>query len=83
MLPRIISAQHDGAYRVWLEFSDGAMGTVNLEPELHGPLFEPLRDETLFSKLRLDADLRTVAWPNGADLAPEFLRELLESGITK
>ena len=41
-------------------------------------MFEPLKDKALFSTVRLDATLRTITWQNGADLAPEFLLELLE-----
>jgi hypothetical protein len=40
-------------------------------------LFEPLRDLAFFSQLRLHPDIHTLVWPNGADLAPEFLRERL------
>lgn len=36
-----------------------------------------LRDKALFAQLRLHPELRTVVWPNGADLAPEFLRGLV------
>jgi hypothetical protein len=79
MLPRITMARHDDAYRVWLRFTDGAEGVVDLSDELHGPLFEPLRDPALFAQLRLHPELHTVVWPNGADIAPEFLRERLRS----
>ncbi len=64
---------HD--YVVWLRFNDGAEGEVNLENELDGEFFSPLRDKALFSQLRVDAELDTIVWPNGADLAPEFLYE--------
>ena len=77
MLPRITDARYLRDYIVWLQFSDGAEGDVDLAAELHGPLFEPLRDLTLFSQLRLHPDIHTLVWPNGADLAPEFLRERL------
>ncbi len=64
-----------GAYRLWLHFSDGMVGQVDLADELDGPMFAPLRDAALFDQVRVDPDVRTVTWPNGADLAPEFLRE--------
>jgi|WetSurMetagenome_2_1015567.scaffolds.fasta_scaffold64748_3 hypothetical protein len=41
-------------------------------------MFEPLKDKALFSTVRLDAILKTIAWQNGADFAPDFLLELLE-----
>jgi hypothetical protein len=62
---------------LWLRFSDGAEGEADLAAELEGPVFAPLRDPALFSAAALDPELRTVVWPNGADLAPEFLRTLL------
>jgi hypothetical protein len=45
--------------------------------ELTGPIFEPLRDVEAFKRFRLHPELRTLVWSNGADLAPEFLREKL------
>ena len=50
----------------------------DLFPELWGEMFEPLKDKALFSTVRLDATLKTIAWQNGTDFAPEFLLELLE-----
>ncbi len=62
-------------YRLWLRFNDGTSGTVDMSDELWGPMFEPLKDKTLFAQAALDPELETVTWPNGADLAPEFLYE--------
>jgi hypothetical protein len=36
-------------------------------------MFEPLKDKKLFDQATVDAELETVTWPNGADIAPEFL----------
>jgi hypothetical protein len=41
--------------------------------ELWGPMFEPLKDPDLFFQASVNSELQTVTWPNGADLAPEFL----------
>ena len=54
---------------------DGTEGEVDLEHELDGPIFEPLRDPRYFAQFTVDPELRTVTWPNGADFAPEFLYE--------
>jgi hypothetical protein len=63
-------------YRLSLLFSDGSTRIVDLEAELYGEMFAPLRDPARFAQAFLDPETRTVAWPNGADLAPEFLQEL-------
>lgn len=62
-------------YTIWLRFNDGAEGEVNLQQELEGEMFEPLRDINVFRTFRIDPLLETVTWENGADLAPEFLYE--------
>ena len=59
-------------YVLDLKFADGAHRRVDIESLLHGEVFEPLKDPAFFAQARLDLD--TVTWPNGADLAPEFLR---------
>jgi hypothetical protein len=70
-----------GEYRLWLQFNDGAEGEVDLREHLIGPVFEPLRDPVAFAAVRVDPEIRTIAWPNGADFAPEFLHGLLSSGV--
>jgi Protein of unknown function (DUF2442) len=77
MLPRIVDARYAGGYRVWLRFADGVTGEVDLAAELSGSVFEPLRTIETFAKVRLDLDTDTIAWPNGADFSPTWLREQL------
>jgi hypothetical protein len=74
-MPRVIQARYVRDFVVWLRFSDGAEGEVDLAGELDGPIFEPLRDVAYFRLLSLNPSVHTIAWPNGADLAPEFLYE--------
>lgn len=69
-----------GEYRLWLRFSDGAEGVVDLAPELYGDVFAPLRDPALFRQVFLTS--RTIEWPNGADFAPEFLRQQLQQTVS-
>ena len=80
MLPRVIEVRHVAAYRVWIRFSDGREGEIDLEAELWGPVFEPLRDISEFAKLRVEPELDTVVWPNGADLSPDWLYSQLARG---
>lgn len=64
-------------YRLFLRFNNGEAGEVNLAGELEGEVFGPLRDTALFATASQHPVMRTVAWANGADLAPEFLLELM------
>ncbi len=56
--------------------------SVDLEGELWGEVFEPLKGKTLFAKFVLDKELNTIVWPNGADFAPEFLYQKLRLNYT-
>ncbi len=74
----IQNVEYIGEYRLRLTFFDGFVGEVDLASKLEGkvgPVFEPLRDRTSFAKARVDTELGTIVWPNGADLAPDVLRE--------
>ncbi len=77
MMPRIVDAHYVSGFKIWIRFSDGVEGDVDLSRELTGPIFEPLRDVEAFKRFRLHPELRTLVWSNGADFAPEFLREKL------
>jgi hypothetical protein len=72
MYYNVIAAKPVRDFIVWLKFEDGSEGEVDLASELWGPVFEPLKDPEYFRKLSV-AEYGTIAWPNGADLAPEFL----------
>jgi len=67
------SARHISGHRLWVSFDNGASGEVDLAGQLKGVVFEPLRDPEFFARVSVDPELETVVWPNGADLAPEFL----------
>jgi hypothetical protein len=56
-----------------LGFDDGTVRELDLEAELWGPVFEPLRDLQVFRQVRVDEELGTIVWPNGADLDPDVL----------
>jgi hypothetical protein len=71
----VIEANHVSGYILRIKFRDGTEGEIDLEPELTGPVFEPLRDPEQFKLFRVDPEIHTLVWPNGADLAPEFLHE--------
>ena len=79
MLPCVVDARHAGDYRVWLRFSDGLSGEIDLADQLWGPVFEPLKAIEQFAKLRVDPDTDTITWPNGADLSPQWLHDTLQA----
>jgi len=78
MILRITNAKYTEGYKLYLHFSDGSEGEVNLEPELTGEIFEPLKDLSFFKMFSVNHEIHTIVWPNGADFAPEFLREKLK-----
>jgi hypothetical protein len=70
---RVSEAKYLHDYVIWLKFSDGAEGEIDLRDELSGEVFAPLQDLGEFKRFRVDPELQTIVWENGADLAPEFL----------
>lgn len=77
-LVAVISVKLLGGFEVELTFDDGFVRRIDLDPYLHGPIFQPLRDDPAYFRLaRVDPELRTICWPNGADIDPEVLRYLL------
>lgn len=76
MTPQLTNAEYIDDYRIKVIFDDGMEGVINMEKELWGEVFEPLKDISQFKKFVFDSELRTIIWPStGADLAPEFLYE--------
>jgi hypothetical protein len=72
-LPIVIRAEYRGGHRIRLTFNDGSQKTADFRDWLNGPVFEPLKDEAYFRRFFIEGG--TVAWPNGADIAPETLYE--------
>ena len=74
-LARVTGVRYVRDHVLWLSFSDGLVGEVDLADGLVGPVFEPLRDPKFFAQVRVEGE--SIAWPNGADWAPETLYERL------
>jgi len=74
MLKDIVEVQPLDGYRLHLRFEDGVEGSVDLAEliEFTG-VFAPLRERGYFLQVRVDPDLGTICWPNGADLDPDVL----------
>jgi hypothetical protein len=70
---RIRQAEYLEGHKLKLLFNDNKTKIVDLEKELWGPLYEPLKDVEYFKKVSVDDDFITIQWPNGADFSPNFL----------
>jgi hypothetical protein len=73
MFLHITEAKHIEKYKVEVVFNNGKRGIADLSEALHGPVFEPLKNQEIFSSFVVDKELETLVWPNGADLAPEYI----------
>ena len=73
MFLHVTNARPLDGYRVEVCFDDGREGIADLTEALEGPMFDALKDPDVFRKLRIDEELQTIVWPNGADLAPEYI----------
>jgi hypothetical protein len=71
----VTAVRHESDYRLLLTFDDGSLRLVDLRDQLFGEVFEPLKDINYFKTVRVNPDLDTIVWANGADLAPEYLYE--------
>ncbi len=73
-LVRIKSVETLKDFIVLLEFTDGTKREVDLEPFLHGKIFESLRNNrSAFCAVKIDERMGTIVWENGADIDPDVL----------
>lgn len=78
MIPRVMEAHYVRDFIVHLRFDDETEGDVDLRDELYGEIFAPLKEPSLFQQFSVHPEFHTLTWPNGADLAPEFLYEKVQ-----
>ncbi len=60
-------------YTLEIEFENNHSKIINFLPVLHGEMYGPLRSEEYFDKVKIDTEVRTIFWPNGADYDPSVL----------
>jgi hypothetical protein len=70
---RVTSFEIVVPYTLRITFDDDKQQTINFEDILAGDLYRPLRDPALFRQVRIDPEVHTLVWPNGADFDPETL----------
>jgi hypothetical protein len=78
MLTKVSSLKKLGGFRLRVAFSDGSAGEHDFAAMVNepGPMLEPLRDEVYFARVFLE--FGALTWPNGYDMAPEWLRREME-----
>ena len=70
----VVEARAVGGHRLHLRFADGVEGELDLDRIIRWEgVFAPLLDPARFAEVRVDPDLGTVVWPNGADIDPDVL----------
>ena len=63
------------AHKLELTFQDGLSAVVDLDRVIarFEGVFAPLKDPEYFRTVRVDPEVGTIVWPNGADLCPDVL----------
>jgi hypothetical protein len=82
MLYRIERAEARTGYRLWVRFSDGTEGEVDLSGLVGKGVFDAWRDPSVFESVRVDQEAGTVVWPGDIDLAPDALYKDISSVAT-
>ena len=70
---RVTSFEITNIYTLRIRFDDGTEQTINFQPILKGEIYGPLLDVNLFNQVRLDPEVHTLVWSNGADFDPATL----------
>lgn len=70
---RIIEVKPLENYKVWIKFSDGVEGVVDLSDLVGKGIFSAWKDVNIFNAVFIDPESHTIAWPGGIDLCPDTL----------
>jgi hypothetical protein len=72
---RVRSFEIVAAYTLLVRFDDDTEQAIDFRPVLAGEMYGPLRNLELFNQVRIDPEVETLVWPNGADFDPATLHE--------
>ena len=72
---RVVAFQIAGPHTLRVKFDDASEQQINFQPMLAGKVYGPLRDLALFNQVRIDPEVQTLVWPNGADFDPATLHD--------
>jgi len=61
--------------KLYLTFADGLQAVVEMDRVItsYTGVFSDLTDDNYFKQVRVDPELGTIVWPNGADICPDVL----------
>jgi hypothetical protein len=76
----VVSVKIVAPYTLRVHFNDRSEQTIDFQHVLRGELFQALRDVALFNQVRIDSEVHTLVWPNGADFDPATLHDWPEEG---
>ena len=62
-------------YTLETGFDDGTKQIIDFRPVLAGDLYRPLLELAAFNQVRIDPEVHTLVWPNGADFDPATLHD--------
>lgn len=82
MTKNIKKLQYKKNYTYYVQFEDGIEGEIDLKPFLWGEVFEELKNINYFKKATVDQVGGTISWPNGADIAPETVYDIVSKNLT-
>lgn len=72
---RVVAFDIVGPLTLRVRFDDGSEQVIDFEPILAGKLFGPVRDPAMFKQVKIDPEVHTLVWPNGADFDPATLHD--------
>jgi hypothetical protein len=72
---RVVSFERVAPFTLAVRFDDASEQTIDFRPVFEGQIYGPLRDPAVFDRVRIDPDVHTLVWPNGADFDPETLHD--------
>ena len=62
-------------YTLQVAFDDGTEQRIDFRAVLACEVYGPLRAPELFNQVRIDPEVHTLIWPNGADFDPATLHD--------
>lgn len=76
MIIGVKEVQYIKNYKLQVLFDNNSKKLIDLSSYLEGEIFEPLKNLAYFKQVKVDENIETICWENGADFSPEFLYKI-------